>query len=60
MNLPRIAHILESKTLGKKLVLDMSHVVYMDHAIEELIESLKVKAEKQDKVVEFIRCPNHD
>lgn len=60
MNLPRIAHILESKTLGKKLVLDMSHVVYMDHAIEELIESLKVKAEKQDKIVEFIRCPNHD
>lgn len=60
VNLPRIANILESKTLEKKLVLDMSQVVYMDHAIEELIESLKVKAEKQNKIVEFIRCPKHD
>jgi MFS superfamily sulfate permease-like transporter len=58
INLPRIAHVLESKDLNKKIILDMSQVSYMDHAIEELIDGLKIKAEKANKVVEYIRCPN--
>jgi len=58
INLPRIAGILESKTLNKKVILDMSAVSYMDNAIEELIEGLKIRAEKQDKEVEYIKCKN--
>jgi MFS superfamily sulfate permease-like transporter len=58
VNLPRVAHILESKNINKKLILDMSAVSYMDHAIDELIEGLKHKAEKQNKEVEYIKCQN--
>lgn len=58
VNLPRVAHILESKNINKKLVIDMSGVSYMDHAMDELIDGLKIKAEKQDKEVEYIKCKN--
>ena len=58
VNLPRVANILETKNIKKKLILDMSSVSYMDHAIDELIEGLKVKAEKQDLKVEYIKCKN--
>lgn len=54
INLPKVASLLEERGEAKKVVLDFRSAWYMDHAIEELVDSFKKSAQKNDVQVEVL------
>lgn len=54
VNLPKVASVLEQGEDREKIVFDLRHAYYVDHAIDELIEGVRKGADRRGKQVKVL------